>query len=138
DAFTGRDQILTDLRDDLLKKGKQALFGLGGVGKTQIAVEYAYRHQAEYMAVLWCFAGTEQSVRGGYAAIAALLDLPEKDSQEQAKVTEAVKRWLEQNEGWLLVLDNADDPAMVTPFLPQGNTGHLLLTSRAYSFQKIG
>ena len=57
-------------------------------------------------------------MRGGYAAIAALLDLPEKESQEQAKVTEAVKSWLEQNTGWLLVLDNADDPAMVKPFLP--------------------
>jgi tetratricopeptide (TPR) repeat protein len=137
DAFTGREQILTDLHADLLKKGKQALFGLGGVGKTQIAVEYAYR-QHEYTAVFWSFAGTEQSLRGGYAAIAALLDLPEKDSQEQAKTTEAVKRWLEQNTGWLLVLDNADDPAMLKPFLPQQGKGHILLTSRAYSFQKIG
>jgi tetratricopeptide (TPR) repeat protein len=138
DAFTGREQLLADLRADLVKKSKQSLFGLGGVGKTQIAVEYAWRHRDEYTAVLWCFAGTEQSVRGGYSAIAALLDLPEKESQEQAKVTDAVKGWLEQNTGWLLVLDNADDPAMVKPFLPQGNTGHLLLTSRAYSFQKIG
>jgi tetratricopeptide (TPR) repeat protein len=138
DAFTGREQLLADLRADLLKKGKQALFGLGGVGKTQIAVEYAWRHRDEYTAVLWCFAGTEQTVRGGYAAIAALLGLPEKESQEQAKITEAVKSWLEQNTGWLLVLDNADDPAMVKSFLPQGSTGHLLLTSRAYSFQKIG
>jgi tetratricopeptide (TPR) repeat protein len=138
EAFTGREQILTDLRGDLLKKSKQALFGLGGVGKTQIAAEYAYRHRDEYTAVFWSFAGTEQSVRGGYAAIATLLDLPEKESQEQAKVTDAVKNWLEQNAGWLLVLDNADDPAMLKPFLPQLIKGHILLTSRAYSFQKIG
>lgn len=138
EAFTGREQILTDLRSDLVKKGKQALFGLGGVGKTQIAVEYAYRHQDEYTAVLWSFGGTEQSVRGGYAAIATLLDLPEKESTQQAKVTDAVKSWLEQNTGWLLVLDNADNPAMVKPFLPQQGKGHIVLTSRAYSFQKIG
>jgi tetratricopeptide (TPR) repeat protein len=138
DAFTGREQILTDLRGDLLKKGKQALFGLGGVGKTQIAVEYAYRHRDEYTAVLWCFAGTEQSVRGGYAAIAALLSLPERESHEQAKVTDAVKSWLEQNTGWLLVLDNADDPAMVKQFLPRQGKGHILLTSRAHSFQTLG
>jgi tetratricopeptide (TPR) repeat protein len=138
DAFTGREQILTDLRADLLKKGKQALYGLGGVGKTQIAVEYAYRHKDEYTAVLWTFAGTEQSLRGGYADIAVLLNIPEKESQEQAKITDAVKNWLEQNMGWLLVLDNTDDPAMVKPFLPQQGKGHVLLTSRAYSFQKIG
>src|SRR5438270_107316 len=65
DAFTGREQLLTDLHADLLKKGKQALFGLGGVGKTQIVAEYAYRHRDEYTAVFWSFAGTEQSVRGG-------------------------------------------------------------------------
>ena len=138
DAFTGREQILADLRADLLKKGKQALFGLGGVGKTQIAVEYAYRHQGEYIAVFWSFAGTEQSLRSGYAAIAALLDLLEKNSQEQAKVTDAVKNWLEQNPGWLLVLDNADDPTMVKPFLPQQGKGHVLLTSRAHTFQTLG
>jgi len=138
EAFTGREQILSDLRADLLKKGKQALFGLGGVGKTQIAAEYAYRYQHEYRAVLWSFAGTEQSARGGYAAIAALLNLPEKDSKEQAKVTDAVKSWLEQNTGWLLVLDNADDPAMVRPFLPQQGKGHILVTSRAHQFQNIG
>jgi tetratricopeptide (TPR) repeat protein len=138
DAFTGREQLLIDLRTDLVKKRKQALFGLGGVGKTQIAVEYAYRHRDEYTAVFWSFAGTEQSIGSGYAAIAALLNLPEKDSQEQAKVTEAVKSWLERNEGWLLVLDNSDDPAMLKPFLPQQGKSHILLTSRGYSFQKIG
>src|ERR1044071_5812189 len=138
DAFTGREQLLADLRADLLKKGKQALFGLGGVGKTQIAVEYAWRHRGEYTAARWCFAETDQSVRVGRAVIAALLDLPEKESQEQAKVTEAVKSWLEQNTGWLLVLDNADDPAMVKPFLPQQGKGHILLTSRAHTFQTLG
>lgn len=138
DAFTGREEILTQLHADLEKKGKQALYGLGGVGKTQIAVEYAYRHREEYTAVLWTFADSEQSVRGGFSAIAKLLDLPEKDSAEQAKVIDAVKSWLEQNQGWLLVLDNADDPALLKPFLPQQSKGHVLLTSRAYSFQVLG
>jgi tetratricopeptide (TPR) repeat protein len=138
EAFTGREEILSGLRADLVKKSRQALFGLGGVGKTQIAAEYAYRHQDDYTAVLWTFAGTEQSVRGGFAAIAALLDLPEKESTEQSQVIEAVRRWLEQNSGWLLVLDNADDPAMIKPFLPPQGKGHVLLTSRAHTFQVLG
>jgi tetratricopeptide (TPR) repeat protein len=138
EAFTGREQILSDLHADLVKKGKQALSGLGGVGKTQAAVEYAYRHKDEYTAVLWTFADTEQSVRGGFGRIAALLNLPEKDATEQAKVTEAVQHWLEENPGWLLVFDNADDPGVLKAFLPQQEKGHLLLTSRAHQFQKLG
>ncbi len=138
EAFTGREEILTQLCADLEKKNKQALFGLGGVGKTQIAVEYACRQREEYTAVLWTFADSEQSVRGGFSAIAKLLDLPEKDSAEQAKVTGAVKSWLEQNQGWLLVLDNADDPALLKPFLPQQGKGHILLTSRAHTFHALG
>ena len=151
EVFTGRNEVLTgrkevltgyeeilSLRVDLVQKGRQALFGLGGVGKTQIAAEYVYRHQEDYTAVLWTFAQTEQSVRGGFATLAALLDLPKKESTEQLQVVEAVHRWLEQNPGWLLVLDNADDPAMIWPFLPQRGKGHVLLTSRAHTFQTLG
>ena len=138
DAFTGREQILTDLRADLVKKGKQALFGLGGVGKTQIVVEYAYRHRDDYTAVLWTFADTEQSIRGGFAQIAALLNLPDKAATEQAKITEAVRRWLDENPGWLLVFDNADDPSLVKDFRPQQANGHILLTSRAHTFDALG
>jgi tetratricopeptide (TPR) repeat protein len=138
EAFTGREQILSDLRSDLVKKGMQALSGLGGVGKTQIAVEYAFRHREKYTAVLWIFADTEQSVRGGFTRIAALLNLAEKDADEQARVTESVQRWLEENSGWLLVLDNADDPDMVKQFLPQQGKGHILLTSRAHAVHTVG
>jgi len=138
-VFTGRKAILKDLRADLLKNGRQALSGLGGIGKTQIAVEYAWRHRDDYSAVLWTFADTEQAISSGFSMMAQKLGLPEQESKEQATVTEAVKRWLEQNDDWLLVFDNADTPEMeiVKRFLPEQAHGHILLTSRAHVFQAL-
>ena len=137
-VFTGREEILIQLYEELAKNKKQALSGLGGIGKTQIAVEYAYRHRDNYTAVLWTFADSEQSVNTGFGNIAKLLDLAEKDSAEQAKIIDSVRRWLHENEKWLLVFDNADTPAILSDFLPQQPRGHILITSRAYTFQNLG
>lgn len=137
-AFTGREEILLDLRAELVKETRQALFGLGGVGKTQIALEYVYRYRDDYTAVFWVYSDSEASLRNGYASIAVLLNLPEKDSTDRSKIPYAVISWLEDNPGWLLVLDNADDPRRVKPFLPHQGAGHVLLTSRAHTFQNLG
>jgi tetratricopeptide (TPR) repeat protein len=137
-VFTGREDILEALFAGLQKNKRQALSGLGGVGKTQIAVEYAYRHRNEYAAVFWVFADSEQSLSTGFASIAKQLDLPEKDNAEQASITAAVNRWLDEQDGWLLIFDNADQPTLLRPFLPQQGRGHILLTSRAHVFQSLG
>jgi tetratricopeptide (TPR) repeat protein len=102
-------------------------------GKTQIAVEYVYRHRQDYQTVLWTLADTHASLTSGYVAIAELLNLPEKDEQDQTKIAEAVKRWLSTHTGWLLILDNADDLTQIDAFLPSSFGGHLLLTTRAHA-----
>lgn len=131
--FTGRTQVLDDLSGALTSGGKAALSGMGGAGKTQTAVEYAYRHRNEYSAVLWARADSEDSLKAGYAAIAAKLDLPEKDETDRDVVIAAMKRWLEGHSGWLLILDNADDLALVSDLLRREWGGHILLTTRAYA-----
>jgi hypothetical protein len=136
-AFTGRNETLESLRRDLAESGRQALYGLGGIGKTQIAVEYAYRQRPDYIAVLWAFADSEQSLSTSFIQIAKTLNLAIHDYPEQTVIVGAVKRWLEQNEGWLLVLDNVDRPEMLRPFLPQPGHGQVLLTSRAHDFQAL-
>jgi tetratricopeptide (TPR) repeat protein len=136
-VFTGRIDSLEALRNDLLKNGWQALYGLGGIGKTQIAVEYVYRYRQEYSAVFWAFAESEQSLITSFIQIAKVLNLPVKGLADQALIVGAVKRWLEQNEGWLLVLDNADPPGVVRHFVPAQRKGHILLTSRAHDFQVL-
>ncbi|HEV7676316.1 MAG TPA: tetratricopeptide repeat protein [Candidatus Angelobacter sp.] len=136
-VFTGRIDALETLRNDLLKNGWQALHGLGGIGKTQIAVEYVYRHRQEYSAVFWVFAESEQSLITSFIQIAHVLNLPVKDLADQAVIVGAVKRWLGENEGWLLVFDNADPPGVVRQFVPAQRKGHILLTSRAHDFQVL-
>jgi tetratricopeptide (TPR) repeat protein len=131
--FTGRTQVLDDLGQALAATGKAALSGLGGVGKTQTAVEYAYRHRGEYGTVLWAKADTEDSLKADLAAIAAKLNLLEKDETDRDVVIAAVKRWLEGHSGWLLILDNADDLGLVSDLLSREWDGHLLLTTRAFA-----
>ena len=135
--FTGREPIFTQIHR-LLHAGKTtalsqppAISGLGGIGKTQTVVEYAYRYRDSYPFILWVQANTRETLRSNFVALAELLNLPERDAQEQQIVVHAVKRWFETHTGWLLIFDNADDLAMVRDYLPEGTKGHTLLTTRA-------
>jgi tetratricopeptide (TPR) repeat protein len=141
--FTGRENVLKRLYD-ALRAGKtaalaqpQAISGLGGIGKTQTAVEYAYRYRDDYNAILWVKAETEGSINSDFVTIAHLLNLPEKQEQDQHKIVKAVKDWFQKHTDWLLILDNADDIAMVQGFLPLGGKGHILLTTRAHATGRI-
>jgi tetratricopeptide (TPR) repeat protein len=129
--FTGRNPYLKNLEHGLAHGRAQAISGLGGIGKTQTAIEYAYRHRDRYRAVLWSRADSRDALVSGFGAIASLLDLPEKDERDANVVAEAVRQWLERQTGWLLILDNVEDLAgVVKPFLPAGGMGHVLMTTR--------
>lgn len=140
--FTGRDQILTDLRAGFSKGGAtaqtQAISGLGGLGKSQIAIEYAYRHRDDYNTVFWVRSDSQAALSSGFGEIARVLNLPEKDAQKPEDIVRAVNRWLENNSGWLLIFDNVDEPALVKPFHPNNANGHFVLTSRAQGFRRVG
>ena len=139
--FTGRDEIVVELRARFTPGGtaavSQAISGLGGMGKTQTAVEYAYRYRNEYQAVLWLDAASLLALKDGCGELARRLDLPHPESDLDQAVL-AVKLWLAARPGWLLILDNADDPDVLRPFLPPGEHGHILVTSRAQDFQDLG
>ncbi|MGZ3645971.1 MAG: NB-ARC domain-containing protein [Ktedonobacteraceae bacterium] len=116
----------------------QAIYGLGGIGKTQTAVEYAYRHRKDYRYVLWVNAATRDELINSFVGLVTLLNLPERQEKDQTLIVAAVKQWFTTHDRWLLIVDNANDLALAGDFLPFSGKGHLLLTTRAHAIGSIG
>ncbi|WP_051367245.1 FxSxx-COOH system tetratricopeptide repeat protein [Hamadaea tsunoensis] len=140
-VFIGRSVLLDQLHERLAGNVMvvvQALYGMGGVGKTQAALEYAYRFSAYYDVLWWISAEQPSQVRSGLAALAERLGLPVGENAEEN--IEAVLEALRQGSPyphWLLIFDNAGNPEDLRRYLPTG-AGHVLLTSRDHTWAEQG
>jgi tetratricopeptide (TPR) repeat protein len=135
--FTGREEVLRTLHLQLNNDHQTvaitqsyALHGLGGVGKTQIALEYAYRHALEYSALFWIAAETVETLTFSFLRIAEVLQVPERQEADQQRIIAAVQRWLSTHSQWLLIWDNLEDLDLLPRFLPAVRQGAVLLTTR--------
>jgi tetratricopeptide (TPR) repeat protein len=141
-VFTGRSAVLETLREQLVGSSRAvvlplALYGLGGVGKTQIALEYAHRFMADYDAVWWLSAERRDLINPAFAELAKQLGIRVGESIDPA--AEAARETLRRGypyARWLLIFDNADDPAEIEPFMPSG-PGHILVTSRNPAWSRV-
>ncbi|HEV3293887.1 MAG TPA: FxSxx-COOH system tetratricopeptide repeat protein, partial [Streptosporangiaceae bacterium] len=137
-GFTGRDDLLAAVRDRLLAGETavvQALHGMGGVGKTQLAAEYAHRFAGTYDLAWWINAEQGGLIGDQIAGLGlALRCIPAGAGTEVARA--AVLAELRARGRWLLVFDNAGSPADVAPWLP-GGSGHVLITSRERGWAEI-
>ncbi|GLI00172.1 FxSxx-COOH system tetratricopeptide repeat protein [Phytohabitans aurantiacus] len=132
--FTGRDDLL-DLLYGRLVRGTtavlpEALHGMGGVGKSQLAVEFVYRHAPEYDVIWWIPAERLGQVTSAMVELAQRLGLP---VGAEANAVPAVREALRLGQplgNWLLIFDNADNPEAVRQYFPMGGPGHILVTSR--------
>jgi tetratricopeptide (TPR) repeat protein len=140
-SFTGRDDQLVALRAQLTDQGAAtlvptaALTGMGGVGKTQLALAYAQRHRGDYTLGWWVPAETELGMLTALAELGVVLGLPEK--LPPAELAARTRDALGERSGWLLIFDNASDPAAVADYLPGTGGGHVLVTSRDSAWQGI-
>jgi tetratricopeptide (TPR) repeat protein len=138
--FVGREEVLAKLHRLLMSSQgptviTQTITGLGGVGKTQTVLAYAYRHLADYRLVWWLRAESAATLAADFAGLAGPLGIPEQP--EQAKLVTAIKAKLQASKGWLLVLDNIEDPELPRTYLPTTGSGHVLITSRRTDWHGI-
>ena len=180
--FTGREREIAEIHE-ILRGGDAStshrktavLHGLGGIGKTQLAIQYAYIHQKYYTSIWWVNASTMQTLSEGFLGIAqqlisyhtrrtagglrpdnaqltAALGLPTDVVDKNGKlatsrditetVVNAIIAWFaaEDNNRWLLIIDNYDDLRNVNiyKFLPPSSSGSILITSRSRDTCRIG
>ncbi|MBF0217155.1 MAG: tetratricopeptide repeat protein [Candidatus Omnitrophica bacterium] len=142
ELFKGREETLAEIDRELRKHGSAALLqphiihGLCGIGKTRLAIEYAWRHQNDFTACLFVSANRPEDLDSNLASLCRpgdCLDLPEYRSINQDEQRDAVIRWLQQNKGWLLIIDNVDTDESVRAvksLVAKLRGGHVLITSR--------
>lgn len=132
--FTGRDDLLTDLQQRLMdaERGNAActLLGMSGIGKTQIAAEYAHRFSPDYDVIWWVNSDDRNIQRDRFGGLASALGLPvgSEPGERIRAVREALRRG-DPHARWLVVFDGWDDIEGINVMLPQG-PGHVLITSR--------
>ena len=109
-----------------------AIYGMGGVGKTQIAIEYVAKFETEYVGIYWITASSEAELLSGFQAIANETRCVDTESLTLSEIARRVLNWLYRSKDWLLVLDNLDDITVAEGYLPRIRVdgGHVLITTR--------
>ena len=138
--FIGREEYLERLHQEL-NSGKlaavmQAIAGLGGIGKTQLALEYSYRYGSEYNVIWWVRSEQEETRLGDLQALGQALGQSRSGMEVSQSIT-ATLAWLDRNDNWLLVFDNVEHPSHIRDLLPKARRGHIIITSRYAAWQEV-
>jgi hypothetical protein len=137
-GFTGREKLLAGAWAALVAGDKavvRALNGMGGVGKTQLAIEYAHRFADSYDLAWWVNSEQSGLIGDQFATLGVALGWIDASAGMET-VRSVVLAELHRRQRWLLVFDNAEDPVEVRQWLP-GGSGHVLVTSREQGWEEI-
>ena len=136
--ITGRDELLTQVSEKLRETKQKkfnhriAIYGIGGIGKTQVAIEYVYQYETQYDGIYWINASDQAALLSGFQEIGSMTGCVSTATDlEPIEVAKGVLSWLRREQNWLVVIDNLDDITVVAGFLPQtGPHQHTLITTR--------
>lgn len=143
--LTGRANSLASLRASLTSPQNMGIphiiYGLGGVGKTQLVVHYAYQYASEYKCVCWIRTSEPATMASD---LAALVDTVEELRELANGITDTETlagiacRWLEHTSDWLLIFDNAGSFDDISKYIPQTSSGHIIITSLNPNWREVG
>jgi hypothetical protein len=153
DNFIGREAEISQLGEWLSHTpGKQkivVLWGLGGMGKTQLSVHFAIRYQQEYSSIIWLNAQSETTLKAGLGSLATRIsddvdqEIVADPRKDEDQAVQYARKWLSktENQNWLLIFDNYDDPRLpgvesstgydIRNFFPHVVQGSVLITTRS-------
>ena len=146
--FTGRQDVIERIYNTFEQKDAlaltQAIAGLGGVGKTQVVLEYTYRYGYKYDRIWWINAETEETIFASFQDFAMKNEIIDKEIKDSKIIIEAVRNWMQKHNNWLFVYDNAEefdssDGRKLKDYLPQQSAErrHVLITSRSKNWSHL-
>lgn len=134
--FAGRDKYLYNIAQTFKINEKivikQSISGLGGIGKTQLAREYAYRYCENYKYLIWEInSESKMTVYNDFVLLAQKLNLELHQDFKENELQNAIKKWMQENRNWLIIFDNLEDQDIIAPYQPKNRIGgNILITSR--------
>ncbi|KAF8345351.1 hypothetical protein F5887DRAFT_1282603, partial [Amanita rubescens] len=137
--FTGRDKYLQRLKDHFSSQveGQRKSFllhGMGGIGKTQICLKFIEQNPDLFSEIFWLHSSSDAIIEVGLMQIALANNAP----KEATKSSQSALKWIAQKSRWLMVYDSADGHySVVEKFLPPGNGGNILITSRNVGLRRL-
>ncbi|MFG2343993.1 tetratricopeptide repeat protein [Streptomyces phaeochromogenes] len=132
EVFLGRNDVLSHLGDARRKgSARHVIFGMGGVGKSELALQYAESQQHELSLTWWITAETPDQISSGLLSLTSRLTSTPADALSHEHAADWSIEWLNQNHDWLLILDNVSEPAHVVSLLGKlHGRGQIIITTR--------